>query len=119
MHKSIVVKDLSRGGPYAHAVIAGETIFISGQTGLDEKNKDDFTSQFRSAMVKIAKIAQSVGRSIGDIVKINVYISDKSYFKEMNNVFGEYFNENPPARTTLIAGFVQDGILVEIDATLN
>ncbi len=118
MHKSIVLNDLPRGGPYAHAVIAGETVFISGQTGLDEHNRNDFTAQFKSAMEKINKIAEYSGKSISNIAKINVYVSDKSYFKEMNEVFGEYFKENPPARTTLVAGFVADGILVEIDATL-
>lgn len=119
MHKSIVVDGLGRGGPYAHAVVAGETIFISGQTGQDETNKNDFKAQFRASMKKISNIAATVGKTIKDIAKINVYISDKSYFKEMNEIFGEYFKESPPARTTLVAGFVADGILVEIDATLH
>lgn len=119
MHTSVVVDDLPRGGSYAHAVISSGIIFISGQTGLNESNKHDFTSQFKSAMEKIGKIAGSAGKSIKDIVKINVYISDKAYFEEMNKIFGKYFRENPPARTTLVAGFVQDDILVEIDAIIS
>ncbi len=119
MHKSIVVEGLARGGPYAHATIAGDTTYISGQTGLDDKNHDDFESQFRAAMGSINKIADSVGKSVKDVVKIAIYISNKSYFKKMNDLFGEYFKESPPARTTLIAGFVADGILVEIDAILH
>lgn len=119
MHKSIVVEGLARGGPYAHAVIAGETVYISGQTGQNENNQKDFKAQFRASMEKIGKIAESAGKSTKDIVKIGVYISDKSYFKEMNEVFGEYFKDSPPARTTLVSGFVADGILVEIDAVLH
>lgn len=119
MNKSIIVEGLSRGGPYAHAVIAGDTIYISGQTGLTENNRGDFKAQFRVAMERIEKIAQAVGKSTKDIVKLWVYIADKSYFKELNEVFGEYFKESPPARTTLITGFVADGILVEIDAILH
>lgn len=119
MHKSIIIDNLGRGGPYSHAVVADETVYISGQTGKNDSNKNDFKAQFRDAMEKIRKIADSAGKTIQDIVKINVFISDKSYFKEMNQVFGEYFKENPPARTTLVVGFVEDGILVEIDAMLH
>ncbi len=119
MHKSIVVDGLDRGGPYAHAVLAGDTIYISGQTGLNANNLHDFKSQFKVAMEKISKIAGSVGKTIGDIVKLNVYLVDSSYFKEMNELFGEYFREMPPARTTLIASFASEGILVELDATLH
>ncbi len=119
MHKSIIVGELGRGGPYAHATVAGDTVYISGQTGFNETNKDDFRSQFINAMGNIEKIARSAGLSLKDIAKIGVYISDKSYFQEMNDIFGEYFNESPPARTTLVAGFVADNILVEIEATLH
>lgn len=119
MHKSVIIDGMGRGGPYAHAVVAGNTVYISGQTGQNEMNKNDFKGQFRASMEKISQIASSIGKTINDIVKVNVYISDKSHFKEMNEVFGEYFKDSPPARTTLVAGFVADGILVEIDATLH
>lgn len=118
-NKHVVVEGLGRGGPYSHAVIAGEFVFISGQTGKTDKNINDFKGQFREAMERINKIAQAVGKSIKDIVKVNVYIKDKSYFKELNEVFEEYFKDSPPARTTLVTDFVDNGILVEIDVILH
>jgi 2-iminobutanoate/2-iminopropanoate deaminase len=118
MRKSIVVEELGRGGPYSHAIVAGDMVYISGQTGYNGSNKTDFKSQFKIAMGNIEKIAKSAGFSLTDIVKLGVYIIDKSYFNEMNTVFGEYFKELPPARTTLVTGFVADNILVELEATL-
>lgn len=110
---------MARGGPYSHAVVAGETMYISGQTGLDGNNQHDFRSQFIGAINNIDRIAKSAEMSIKNIVKIVVYISDKKYFRDLNEVFGEYFEQNPPARTTIVSGFVDDKILVEIDAILH
>ena len=118
MHDSIVIDDMGRGGPYAHAVIAGDIIFVSGQTGQNESNKGDFISQFKASMDKIGRISSKLGKSLRDVAKVTVYLSDGKYFRHMNDLFKEYFTESPPARTTVVVGFASEGTLVEIDAIL-
>lgn len=118
MKKTIDVSGLSKGGPYSHAVQSGNLIFLSGQVGLNRENEEDFQSQFRVAMGNIGKIAEEAGRSLSDVVKISVYLSDARLFQEMNTIFSEYFKEDPPARTTLVAGFMNPKIMVEIDVIL-
>ena len=49
------------------------------------------------------------------VVRISVYLANRQDFKTMNDLFGKYFPQNPPARTTLVTGFVADGIYVEVD----
>lgn len=115
MKKSIDVSSLPKGGPYSHANIAGEFVFVSGQTGQIEGKETTFTQQFENAMKKIKDILEASGSSLDKVVRISVYMAKKEDFKTMNDLFGKYFTQNPPVRTTLITGFVADGIQVEVD----
>lgn len=119
MNRSVIVEGMTRGGYYAHAVISGDYVFISGQTGIDGSKKRDFSSQFKTAMNRLIKISEDTGKSIKDIVKVNVYLKNGSFLSAMNDLFREYFEEILPARTTLITEFVSEDILVEIDAILH
>ena len=115
--KSVInLDELGRAGPYSHAVRAGNLLFLSGMIGLNNTGKNSFEEQFRSAMGKILKILESSGSSTTDIVKMTVYMSDQATFKEMNSLFQEYFKVSPPARTTIVCGFVVPDALVELDA---
>ena len=115
MKKSIVVSSLPKGGPYSHANVAGEFVFVSGQTGQVSGKETTFSEQFENAMEKIKKILEASGSSLDKVVRISVYMARKDDFKTMNDLFGKYFPQDPPARTTLVAGFVADGIHVEVD----
>ena len=115
--KSVInLDELSRAGPYSHAVRAGNLLFLSGMIGINDAGKNSFEDQFRSAMSKISKILESAGSSTADIVKLTVYISDQATFREMNSLFQEYFRVSPPARTTIVCGFVAPDVKVELDA---
>ena len=117
LKKSVInIDELGRAGPYSHAVRAGNLLFLSGMIGLNNTGKNSFEEQFRSAMNKISKILESAGSSTADIVKMTVYLSDQATFKEMNGLFQEYFRISPPARTTIVCGFVVPDALVELDA---
>ena len=115
--KSVInLDELGRAGPYSHAVREGNLLFLSGMIGLNNTGKNSFEEEFRSAMGKILKILESSGSSTTDIVKMTVYMSDQATFKEMNSLFQEYFKVSPPARTTIVCGFVVPDALVELDA---
>lgn len=116
MKKTIDVSSLPKGGPYSHANISGDFIFISGQTGQVSGKDTSFSQQFENIMEKIKSILEASGSSLEKVLKVSVYIARKEDFKTMNELFEKYFPKNPPARSTLVVGFVSEGIHVEIDA---
>ncbi|MGC8562754.1 MAG: RidA family protein [Thermoplasmata archaeon] len=115
MNNPINVADIPKGGPYSHAIVTGNFIFLSGQTGNVPNRVLNFDQQFDNAMEKIKKILETAGASISDIVKISIYLAYNGDLNRMNDLFGRYFPNNPPARTTLVTGFASEGVLVEID----
>jgi 2-iminobutanoate/2-iminopropanoate deaminase len=115
MNKAINMESIPRAGPYSHAVVSGDFVFLSGQTGQVSNAVLNFDQQFDNAMGKIKKILEAAGCTLENVVKISVYLAYNGDFPRMNNLFGKYFPNNPPARTTLVTGFASEGILVEID----
>ncbi|MEM0097538.1 MAG: RidA family protein [Conexivisphaerales archaeon] len=113
MSKSINVAGLPKAGPYSHAVIFGDLVFVSGQVG-DVKDPS-FEGQFNGAMSRIKKVLEESGSSIEKVLKVTVYLSDRSDFQKMNELFGKHFSKNQPARTTLVTEFVLPEAFVEID----
>ena len=119
MKNAIDVASLPKGGPYSHANVAGDIVFVSGQTGQTGQvagKKTTFSEQFDNSMGKVKTILEACGSSLDKVTRTSIYMSRKEDFKVMNDLFGKYFPNNPPARTTLVVGFVADGISVEIDA---
>ena len=115
MNRVINVADIPKAGPYSHAIVSGSLIFLSGQTGNVPNRVLNFDQQFDNAMDKIKRILEASGSSIGDVVKVSIYLAYNGDLNRMNDLFGRYFPNNPPARTTLVTGFASEGILVEID----
>lgn len=115
MKETVNVNGIAKGGPYSHAVVVDDLIFVSGQTGQVQGKETNFTEQFENAMKKISAILKECGSSLEKCVKFCVYMARSEEFQKMNELFGKYFPQNPPARTTLVAGFVLPEILVEID----
>jgi len=106
-------------GPYSQAVRAGPFLFISGQGPVDPKKGEilvnDVVGQTRQALENVKAILEESGSSLDKVVKANVYLSDIDDFSVMNEVYSEYFKENPPARTTIEASRLPFDIHVEID----
>lgn len=113
--KVINVSALPKGGPYSHAVIAGNLVFVSGQTGQIPDKKINFEEQFNNAMNKIKEILEESGSSLDNVVKANIFLADSKYFKNVNELYEKFFNRFPPARTTIVTSFVTNEAMVEID----
>ncbi|MHB8360586.1 MAG: RidA family protein [Thermoplasmataceae archaeon] len=117
MSKKIVNADEDvKGKLFSDSTYDGKTLYISGQIGTDDGSDNSFESQFKRIMAKINNLLNKVGMSTEDILKINVYLTDRKYFAEMNRLFSEFFHVNPPARATIITSLVSDKMLVELDA---
>ncbi len=115
MKEIVDIEGLAKGGPYSHAVVSNNLIFLSGQTGQAQGGTADFGSQLENTMRKISEILRACGSSLEKCVKVSVYLARGEDFQKMNELFGRFFPHSPPARTTLVTGFVLPEILVEID----
>jgi 2-iminobutanoate/2-iminopropanoate deaminase len=110
-------------GPYSHAVRAGGLLFISGQIPLDPESGelvgDTPPEQARRCLENLATIAKEGGCSLAeDGVKLTVYLTDIGAFADVNEVYAEFFNDQPPARVAYAVAELPKGAQVEIDAIL-
>ena len=110
-------------GPYSHAVRAGGLLFISGQIPLDPESGelvgDTPPEQARRCLENLATIASEGGCSLAeDSVKLTVYLTDIGAFADVNEVYAEFFNDQPPARVAYAVAALPKGAQVEIDAIL-
>jgi 2-iminobutanoate/2-iminopropanoate deaminase len=103
-------------GPYSHAVVANGFVYVSGQGPVDPETgtmPDGFADQVRQTLKNVRTILEAAGSSLDDVVKVNAYVTDLTRFAEFNEVYKEFFRNDPPARTTVAAALL--GILVEVD----
>lgn len=107
-------------GPYSQAVIHNGLLYISGQVPVDTKSglvvRGAIEEETEAALNNIKAIVEDSGASMKDVLKITCYLADIDNFERFNNVYKEYFKEEPPARTTIQAGRLPLDIQVMIDA---
>lgn len=117
MRKTVTVeKAPSPAGPYSYAVVANGFVFISGQGPADPETgtmPDAFKDQVRQTLRNVQTILEGAGSSLDDVVKVNAYVTDLTRFGEFNEVYREFFQHDPPARTTVGVSLL--GFLVEVD----
>ena len=107
-------------GPYSHAVVSGGLVFISGQGPVNPETgtmPDAFADQVRQTLRNVQTILEAAGSSLDDVVKVNAYVTDLTRFQEFNEVYKEFFPNDPPARTTVGASLL--GFLVEVDCVAS
>lgn len=104
-------------GVYSQAIVSDGFVFVSGQGAINPATNQmelgDIRSETRRVLKNIGAILEASGSSLRDIVRIGVFLSDLADFQAMNEVFREFFPEDPPARTTV--GVNLPRIKVEID----
>jgi 2-iminobutanoate/2-iminopropanoate deaminase len=105
-------------GPYSQAVTAGNFVFTSGQLGLDPQTNelaDGIEAQTRQALQNLAAVLETAGTSLNKVVKTTVFMQDLGEFAKMNAVYAEFFQQNPPARSTVQVAGLPRGTRVAID----
>ncbi len=107
-------------GPYSQAVQVGNMVFVSGQIPLDPATGQlvagGIEEQTRRVLLNIQAILEAAGLGLKDVVRTTVFLADLADFPRMNQVYAEFFPEEPPARTTVQAAGLPRGALVEVDA---
>ncbi len=109
-------------GPYVHAVRAGGLMFCSGQIPLDPRTGDLVGSsageQAGRCLENLAAVCEAAGATLGDAVRLTVYMTDMRAFAEVNEVYGSFFESDPPARVAIGVAALPRGAMIEIDAVV-
>lgn len=106
-------------GPYSSAVRAGDTLYLSGQLGIDPVTgelAEGVEAQARQAMQNIAAVLEEAGASFDDVVKMTVLLADIDDFAAVNEVYGSFLAAPYPARSAFQVAAIPKGALVEIEA---
>ena len=105
-------------GPYSQAVMAGNTLYVSGQIPFDqvtgEMINENITEETHQVMKNIEAILTEAGMSFSNIVKCSIFIKDMNQFATINEAYGIYFKSEPPARETVEVARLPKDVNVEI-----
>lgn len=123
MSKSIIATPHAPAaiGTYSQAVKVGDTVYLSGQIGLDPQSMqmvDGIDAQIVRVFENLKAVAEAAGGSLADTVKLNVFLTDLGNFAKVNETMAKYFSEPYPARAAVGVASLPRGALVEADAVL-
>ena len=107
-------------GPYSQAIRSNGFVFASGQIPIDPKTGEfvagGIVEQTEQAIKNLSRVLEAAGSSLNRVVKTTVFLADMGEFTAMNEVYGRFFSEEPPARATVEAARLPRDARVEIEA---
>ena len=106
-------------GPYSQAVKIDNLVYTAGQIGLDPATgelREGLEAQTRQVMANLQAVLEAAGASFGSVVKTTIFITDMANFGVINGIYGAFFVDAPPARSTVAVAQLPLGALVEIEA---
>lgn len=107
-------------GPYSQAIKVGQMLFTSGQIPIDpatgELVNDDIKKATERVMENLKAILEEAGTSLSNVVKTVIFIKDMNNFSAINEVYGKYFTNNPPARSCVEVARLPKDVQIEIEA---
>jgi 2-iminobutanoate/2-iminopropanoate deaminase len=121
--ESVTAKDAPEAiGPYVHAIRSGGLLFCSGQIPLDPRTGDLVgatpAEQAGRCLENLAAVCMAAGTTLGDAVRVTVYVTDMNAFASVNEVYSSFFESDPPARVTVGVASLPRGAKVEIEAVV-
>jgi len=123
MHKTIIATSGAPQaiGTYSQGVRAGDTVYLSGQIGLnpaDMQLVDGIEAQIHQVFTNLKAVAEAAGGGLADLVKLNVYLTDLGDFAKVNEIMSRYFSQPYPARAAVGVAALPRGALVEADGVM-
>ena len=120
MNKMISAKNAPAAvGPYSHAVLAGNTLYTSGQLGLDPVSGElaaGVEAQAKQALENLRAVLETAGMDFQDVTKTTVFLSDMGDFAAINAIYAQYFTGEAPARSSVQVAALPKGAAFEIEA---
>jgi len=103
-------------GPYSQAILAGNMLFISGQIPMKAGNviKGTIEEETEQVMANLGEILKAAGLDFSAVVKSSIFLKNMADFPKVNEVYGKYFTQNPPARETVEVSRLPKDVNVEI-----
>lgn len=106
-------------GPYSQAIRLGNIVYTSGQIPLDPATmtivEGDVAVQTDRVLKNLSAVLEAAGASLASVVKTTVFLKDMNEFQAMNEVYGTFFKDNPPARSTVEVARLPKDVRVEIE----
>ena len=107
-------------GPYSQGVAAKGLVFVTGVVAIDPATGEVVTGGIREQADRVLESVKAIlveaGSSLDKVMKVTIYLKDRSLFKDVNEVYASYFGDHKPVRSTLICGLPRDEFLLMIDA---
>ena len=103
--------------PYTPAILAGSTLYLSGQIALDEQGQlhtGDIATETHQVMKNVGNLLEAAGLGYEHLVKVTIFLSDMAHYAAVNEVYGTYFGDTPPAREAVAVKGLPRGVNVEI-----
>ena len=105
-------------GPYNQAIFSGNTLYVSGQIAIDPVTgnmiTDNIDAETHQVMKNLGNILQAAGLNYNHVVKCTIFVNDMNNFLKVNEAYGSYFVQDPPARETVEVSGLPKGVNVEI-----
>ncbi|HHY70661.1 MAG TPA: RidA family protein [Thermoanaerobacterales bacterium] len=119
--KKVIKTDLAPKaiGPYSQAIMLGDLLFASGQIGIDPKKGEivegGIEAQTPQVMENIKNILSTVGMDFSNVIKTTIFLTDLKNFSVVNDIYGSYFAQEPPARSCIEVSCLPKGAMIEIE----
>lgn len=108
-------------GTYSQAVKTGDTVYLSGQIGLDPASMEmvaGIEAQIHQVFKNLRAVSEAAGGGMADMVKLNIFLTDLGHFAKVNEIMAQYFSQPYPARAAVGVASLPRGALVEADGVL-
>ncbi|CDB76161.1 MULTISPECIES: RidA family protein [Clostridia] len=121
MNKEIIStkKAPSAIGPYSQGMIVGDLVFTSGQIPLNPENGELVTEISKATvqvMANLSAVLEAAGSSLEKVIKTTIFLQDLNDFEKVNEIYGDYFKDNLPARSCVQVAKLPKGAIIEIEA---
>lgn len=112
-----------QGAPYSQGIVFGELVFVSGQVPIDPKTNEvvggGIAEQTERTLENVKAILEAAGSSLDQVLKASIFLADLGDFAAMNEVYGRYMGETPPARATVQVAGLPSGVRIEIEVVAH
>ena len=120
MNKEIIStkKAPSAIGPYSQGMIVGDLVFTSGQIPLNPENGELVTEISKATvqvMANLSAVLEAAGSSLEKVIKTTIFLQDLNDFEKVNEIYGDYFKDNLPARSCVQVAKLPKGAIIEIE----
>jgi 2-iminobutanoate/2-iminopropanoate deaminase len=120
MSKSVVYSEKAPEpiGPYSQAIQSGNMLFVSGQIAIEKSSgkiiTESIEEETKQVMLNLKHVLIAAGMDFSNVVKSSIFLKDMNNFPKVNEVYGQYFHQNPPARETVEVSRLPKDVHVEI-----